>query len=410
MKVLQAKQRRRGIAAVAVSVLLAVVAAACGSSGSSGGGGGTTTGSSSPGGSTSKITYTIGSDQAVTGAAAPFAVDLIAGMKYYVDSTNAAGGIMGHKLKIDLVDSQSSPTVAETVYRELIQDSSVIGTTGEVLPGTSTLLGKLAGENKIPLVTFGLSISDQLFNSNPYWFRLAWDDNKTVQAVLEALKSLGKTRISLIYPNDAGGLAGKASVDALAPKLGMTITGRQIYSDGVTDPTPTVLKAKSGNPDAYVVWDPDSSTQLGLVVHTLRNNGVTAPIGVPESGAASAFVTAAGSTVSNVYYWGGLAPDDPAPGIQTSVLNGYKTAFGRLPTDYSFAGYAIGQVYGNAIKKVLQAGQTVSRSSIRAAIESTTDLDTTYGPVTYSATNHGEPLKTVPIIEYVDGKTKLFSH
>jgi hypothetical protein len=34
-------------------------------------------------------------------------------------------------------------------------------------------------------------------------------------------------------------------------------------------------------------------------------------------------------------------------------------------------------------------------------------LATVYGPVSYSKSNHAEPLATVPIIEYVNGKTKL---
>ena len=405
MDIVPASRRHRKVAMSAAAVLLAGLLAACSSSGGSSGGGATSSGSAA-----SASAYTIGEVQPVTGPDAAFGTDLIAGIKFYVNSTNAAGGIMGHQLKIDLVDSQSSPTVAQTVFRSLVQDSSVIGTTGEVLPGTSALLGELASVSRVPLITFGLSIADQQFNQNKYWFRLAWNDDKTVSAVLDALHSLGKTKVALIYPNNAGGQAGKTSIEQLAPQLGMTVTSENVYSDGVTDPTPTILKAKTGNPDAYIVWDPDSSTQLGLVVRTLRNNGVTDPIGLPESAAATAFVKAAGASVSDVYYWGGVAPDDPAPGPQTTALNAYKSATGQLPTDYTFAGYAIGQVYGNAILELLKANKPVTRDNVREEIEATTNLDTTYGPVTYSVTNHAEPLKTVPIIEYLNGQTHLFSH
>jgi branched-chain amino acid transport system substrate-binding protein len=396
----EGKRVTRVVGAFAVAGLL--VAAGCSSSSASSttttAAGGTTTGSKAP--------LEIGGVYSVTGVLSAFAGDLINGLKFYSSQTDAAGGIDGHQVQVVIKDDQSQANVGVTVMRELASDSSIMATSGPVLPGEGELLAEVAASSHVPLVSFLLSVPDSDFNSNAYWYRLAWSDNKTVDAVLSELKALGDTKIAVLYADDAGGQPGDQAVDALAPSLGMQVVSQHSYPTGTPDPTVQVLGAISSHPQAYVVWDPDSSTELGLVVRTLRENGATQPIGAPESASASAFVQAAGSTVSGVYYWGGVAPDDLAPGLQTTVGDAMAAA-GLHSTDFTFAGYAIGQIIGAAAAKVYSSGQTLTRSNLNSTIASLQGLATVYGTVNYSTSNHAEPLSTVPIIEYVNGRTTL---
>jgi branched-chain amino acid transport system substrate-binding protein len=388
----------RAVGVFGVAALL--VAAGCGSSSSS------TTTTAASGSTTSKTPLQIGGVYSVTGPLSAFAGDLIKGLQFYASQTDAKGGVDGHQVQVVIKDDQSEPNVAVTVMRELSSDPSIMATSGPVLPGTGELMAKIAASSKVPLVSFLLSVPDSDFNTNPYWYRLAWSDDKTVDAVLSELKALGKTKIALLYANDAGGQPGQQAVTQLAPSLGLTVVSQESYPTGTPDPTVQVLKAISSHPDAYVVWDPDSSTELGLVVKTLRQNGATEPIGAPESASAAAFVQAAGSTVSDVYYWGGVAPDDLAPGLQTTVGAAMATA-NLHPTDFTFAGYSIGQIIGAAAAKVYASGATLTRANLNSAIAGLQGLATVYGTVNYSSSNHAEPLSTVPIIEYVNGKTVL---
>jgi branched-chain amino acid transport system substrate-binding protein len=290
---------------------------------------------------------------------------------------------------------------------ELAANPSIMATSGPVLPGEGQLIAKTAKSAKVPLVSFLLSVPDSDFNSNPNWYRLAWSDDKTVSAVLSELKALGKKRIAVLYADDAGGQPGDQAVDKLAPALGMKVVSQESYPTGDPDPSVQALQAISSHPDAYVVWDPDTASEGGLVVKTLRQNGATSePIGASESAAAAAFVQAAGSNVTGVYYWGGVAPDDLAPGAQSTAGAAMKKANLQI-TDYTFAGYSIGQIIGAAAAKVYSSGTTLTRANLNSAIQGLTGLSTVYGPVSYSKSNHAEPLATVPIIEYVNGKTRL---
>jgi branched-chain amino acid transport system substrate-binding protein len=327
-------------------------------------------------------------------------------LKFYASQVDASGGIDGHQVQVVIKDDQSEANVGVTVMRELAADPSIMATSGPVLPGEGELLASVAKSAQVPLVSFLLSVPDSDFNSNPYWYRLAWSDSKTVEAVLSQLKALGDTKIAVLYADDAGGQPGDQAINALAPSLGMKVLAQESYPTGTPDPSIQVLKAISSHPQAYVVWDPDSSTELGLVVKTLRENGAMQPVGAPESASATAFVQAAGSTVSGVYYWGGVAPDDLAAGPQTTVGDAMASAH-LNSTDFTFAGYSIGEIIGAAAMKVYSSGETMTRARLNAAIGSLTGLSTVYGTVNYSSSNHAEPLSTVPIIEYVSGKTKL---
>jgi branched-chain amino acid transport system substrate-binding protein len=384
---------RIGIGLLALSMLIA----ACGSP---------STSSVTATGKGDKAPLMIGGVYSATGSLAVFGAYLISGLNFYASYTNAHGGIDGHQVDIVMKDDQSQASVGVTVMRELASNPDIVAINGPILPGEAALLAKVALAEQVPLVSSTLSTPNADYNANPYWYRVGWDDAATVSAVLSQLKALHDTRISVLYADDAGGIPGQQAVDQLAPKLGMTVVSQVSYPTGTPNPAVQVLKAKSANPQAYVVWDPDSAPELGLVVRTLRENGASQPVGVPESADGSAFLQAAGSNVSNVYYWGGVAPDDLAPGIQSTIGQAMIAAH-IMPSDQELTGYAGGEIIGAAAAAVYKSGETPTRANMNKALQSLHNLATVYGTVNYSTSNHAVPLATVPIIEYKNGKTIL---
>jgi branched-chain amino acid transport system substrate-binding protein len=100
---------------------LAVVATACSSSHSS---------TSSPGGSsgtgkTSGSTLKLGVLTDLTGVAASGFLTSEKGVKAYVDSVNASGGVNGQKLSYVVADTTSSPAGALTAAQKLVQNDKV---------------------------------------------------------------------------------------------------------------------------------------------------------------------------------------------------------------------------------------------------------------------------------------------
>jgi branched-chain amino acid transport system substrate-binding protein len=390
------RSRVRYAAYLAGIALLAVIAA-CSSS--------PNTSSAQPA-ATSSGTIIIGSDLEESGPAGSYGTPEVQGAQFYINEIDAKGGVDGRKISLDALDNKSTPTQAVTNFRSLASDNSVVAVFGPALPDTAALMAELAAETKLPLLSFLLSATDQSFNSNPDWFRMAYSSNRTVTTLLQEVHSLGLSKVGLLYADDSGGKAGDSSVEALAPASSVKVSSNVSYPDDVTDPTPEVLQAKGGNPQAYIIWDPDSEQRLGQVVKTMRSNGITAPIFVPEDASLGDFVTAAGSTVSDVYYWASFSPQHPKTADQAAFVAAWQAKYHSYPTDFDSAGYAQAEILVGAIKAVQAAGKPVTRANVDSAIEGLTNLDTVYGPVTYSAANHAEPFATVPVLEYVNGIPK----
>ena len=386
--------RRRSLMLAGTAVVGLVMVTACGSSS------GTKATSAA---ATGSKTIVIGSDLEESGAAGAYGAPEVQGAQFYIDQINAKGGVDGHKLALSNKDNRSTASVAVTGFQQLAANPSVVAVFGPALPDTAQLLAKLSKQEKLPLVSFLLSATDQAFDSNPYWYRMAWSTNRTVSALLKEVKANGGTTLGVIYPNDVGGQAGAASLQALSKAAGVSVVGTATYQDGVVDPTSEVLKVKASKPSAYAVWDPDSQNQLGLIVRTMRSNGITAPIYVPEDASLTQFVTAAGSSVSKVYYWASFSPTHPSTSVQKAFTTAWRGKYGSDPTDFNSAGYAQAQLIVTAIRQVLHSHRAATRQTVNAALNHLKDVPTVYGAVTYTPTNHGEPFAAVPVLEYRNG-------
>jgi len=345
----------------------------------------------------------IGSDLEQSGPASAYGEPQVQGAQLYISQVDAKGGVDGHKIVLDEKDNQTTNTGAVSAFDQLAQTKNVVAVFGPSLPSEVALMETLARSRHLPLLSFMLSPTDQQINANPYWFRIAWSDPATIQALLAQVKKNGGTSVGVIYPNDAGGTEGWAVIQQYAASYGLTISGSSVYQDGVVDPTSEVLSVSAGSPSAYVVWDPDSGSQLGLVVKTIRDNGITAPIYVPESAAASTFEQAAGSTINNVYYWASFSPLKPNNPLRVAFVKAFKAKYGALPTDFSAAGYAQAQALVQAITIVLNEKKPATGPNVEKAMESMKDFQTVYGDVTWTKKNHAEPFSKVNILEYRGG-------
>src|SRR5438270_13265919 len=99
-----------GLSVAAVGVL-----AACGSSSSSSG--------SSGGGGSAPIT--IGTSLSLSGDFAADGQAFQKGYQLWINDQNAKGGLLGHKLKLDVVSDASSPSQVVTNYQKLIGSDKV---------------------------------------------------------------------------------------------------------------------------------------------------------------------------------------------------------------------------------------------------------------------------------------------
>ena len=96
-------------------------------------------------------TIHVGVVVSLTGYLAAFDTPLSQGVKLAADSMNASGGIDGHKITLDVVDSQSLPDRAVTEAQKLIDQKHVDALIAGTSSSSTAALAPIAERAEVPL-------------------------------------------------------------------------------------------------------------------------------------------------------------------------------------------------------------------------------------------------------------------
>ena len=93
----------------------------------------------------------------------------LAATQIFLDEVNAAGGVGGHPVVLQLFDDQSRPDVARAGVPAVL-DSPAIAVLGHTLSATSVAAGQAYSDGRIPVVA-GNASADEVMQNKPYYFR-----------------------------------------------------------------------------------------------------------------------------------------------------------------------------------------------------------------------------------------------
>ena len=265
--------RRAGrIVAMLVAALVATAAvSACGaSSGSSSGGG---SGAGSSGGSGGKSSpFVVGAVEPLSGVDAAAGLDI----KHSLDSEaailNAKGGILGHKVQIDVVDSASDPQKAISAAQQLVSSHTINMFEPDVIYGATELpLTK-------NLLSINLCAGTDCGNGSKYPLNFTLNPPSTAQVLPLAAyaKAHGYTKIGILATNDLSGtdFAQQAATDAKAD--GLTVAGKQLFSPTATDISAQVQSLKGTGVQAILTYA--AGTSIGVVMKGVQSVDLSVPV------------------------------------------------------------------------------------------------------------------------------------
>jgi len=381
-------------------LVLALVATSCGGTSTAGGGSG------------AKGPVNIGAIIDETGANASVGPDQLGGLNAYINNINATGGVDGHQIKINVMDSQSMPTVAVQDYHQLVSDSSNVVMIGPTFTAAGILVLPLTAQDQIPYLA--PVVTDSFMG--PWFFRTIPSNAIDALSLLQYAKSQGDTQIGLLYPNESQGISGAQDIMAAAPGLGMTIVASQSYPSNTLDPTVEIDKVRAANPQAYIVNDGSNLDRLTLTIRTMRSIGITQIIGTELPASSPAFVTGVqgrGSGVNGVYFWAFSAPGQNTNSDEAAFQTIYeKTSSGHAAADsFALIGAMWGEMIVGAIKELDKQGKPITRANMKTAFGELTGLVTVLGTLQYTPTQHDKPFNSTVIIVYnAQGQQILGAH
>ena len=337
----------------------------------------------------------IGVFMSMTGDTANFGISSTNGIKMATDEANAAGGINGKQIELDVQDDRSDPSEAATIVTKFVTQDAVHAILGEVASSRSIAAAPIAQNAKIPMLTPS-STNPEVTKKGDYIFRSCFIDPVQGAAIAQfAAKSLGKKRAGIMVDRKNDYSTGlEKFISATFTKLGGEMVITQSYQAGDQDFNAQLTSIKGSNPD--VIFVPGYYGDVALIAKQARDKGITVPFVGGDGWDAKQLYEIGGKALNGSFFSNHYSPYDTDPQVQKFV-NDYKARYNSIPDALAATAYDAARIMFDAIKRA----NSLEGKAIRDALAATKDFPGVTGKVTFN--ENRDAVKPIFMIEIKDG-------
>lgn len=336
----------------------------------------------------------------VTGPQAEAGVLTAYGARLAQEEINAAGGILGWQVELQIEDNQSTNPGTVLAYSKLVSQK-VVAVLGPLRSTQVQAASPTIAKAKIPAVIGGSDPSLTRVN-NPWIFRVRPNDLYSSRVMAEfGIKELKGKKWAIIHSTDTFGSGGKnALVDALKAQ-GVEPVLIQGYTNNQQDFTPIVLAVKKSGADvigSYITNSPD----VAIFARQLRQLGVT----IPWVGSTS-IVTETAIRLAEDALWGTYGVSDfvvEANDESRRFAAAFRKKHGFEPDLYS--AWCYGGMY--LLKHAIETAKTTEPEAVRNALLGIRGLRGVEG--TYNFNPNGDGVHGYNIVRNEKGKVVFIKH
>jgi len=337
----------------------------------------------------------IGEYGSLTGTTANFGISQKNGIDMAIDDLNAAGGVLGKKVRVVVEDDQGKPEEAQTVVTRLINRDRVVAILGEVSSSRSLAAAPVCQQSRIPMISPS-STNPRVTQVGDYIFRVCFID--TFQGLVMArfaANSLKLQEVAILRDIKNDYSVGLADVfTENFQKLGGKIVADESYSEGDNDFNAQLTSIRSKNPQAIFI--PGYYTEVGLVARQARNLGITVPLLGGDGWDSGSLWEIGGAALNDSYYASHYSSKDPNPIVQNFVTR-YKQKYGQLPDTNAVLGYDAAGLLFDAFRRA----NSTDPAKVRDALASTTEFVGVTGKIAIDENRN--PRKPSVILRVQDG-------
>jgi branched-chain amino acid transport system substrate-binding protein len=376
--------RARFLSLGAAACVAAALAAGCSSSGSST--------SSTPTTST-KTPIVIGASLSLTG---DFSADGIAfqrGYQLWASDVNAAGGLLGRKVELKIVNDASSPTQVVTNYDKLISTDHVDLTFGPFSSKLTTPAAAVAARNGFAFIE-GAGGAPSVFSTpanqathNVFDVSLPIEDELVPFANWVMSLPASQRPKTAAYPmaDDPFADPPVQKAQALLQQAGIRTVYSKIFPAEVPDYAPAAANVASSGAQVVVLGSTDVPT-VGAFMKSFEQQHYLPKIFIAAAGPdqGSAFTSAVGTgnasgmMVPNAWYPGSPNPDSQK--VVAEYVKKYGGGASGVNADVAEA-YSVGEVAAQAVR----ATGGTDNSKIISYLHSGVTLNSVQGPVKFDS-------------------------
>jgi branched-chain amino acid transport system substrate-binding protein len=403
----------RNAVALGAVVLAAGALAAC-----SGGGSGSTgpRASSSAGGSSSSAPITIGASLSLTGDFSADGQAYKQGYNLWVKDVNAAGGILGRKVELTILDDKSDSNQVVTNYQTLINTDHVDLTFGPFSSLLTTPASQVAARSGYAFVE-GAGGAPTVFDSQSNQadhnvFDVSLPIVDELMPFVNYIASLGPAvdkTLTAAYPsaNDPFAIPPVQQAQAKLTALGVKTVYSKVFPEETTSYKPAADVVAAAKPDIVVLGSTDVPTVAAFMSEFAQDHfspKMFIAAAGPDQGASFTSVVGAGNAA------GMMVPDGWYPGYNNptskKMVSEYVAQYGGTASGVNAdiaEAYSVGQVIDQAITAV----GGVDNAKIISYLHGGATLQSVQGPVKFDAL--GENSSAAAFVFQWQGGGKVFN-
>jgi branched-chain amino acid transport system substrate-binding protein len=340
----------------------------------------------------------------VTGPYANYTIEFRLGMEIARDEINAKGGILGRKMELEILDTQSNPGQVASLIRRACAEAFVVA--GPSLSNEARVAFPVANSMSCPALSSSAAASGLTDNARPWTFTYASPASIiTPEAINLLVKKLQPKRAVVIV--DRADPAASDQADRSAKALGEKGVATQVLTISANDVDfgPVVTRLAGQTPDIVVI----STTDKGAVgvLKEMKKTQQKAAILITQS-AFTPLVSAAGAeALEGVYRYTEFDPLSSTDPRVKAFIDVFKSRNSdRPPTQIATQSYDLIYLVKHVMETSGIKGTSESKAQDRKLFVETMarlkDWPSISGPM--SIAPEGYSVKSVTVLVFRDGK------
>lgn len=311
----------------------------------------------------------------MTGSDSVFGTELRNGVEQAVADYNAAGGVLGRKLVVEIGDDAGDPKQGLAVAKRFAANY-VRFVVGHFNSGVTLAASNFYADHGMLVITPASTNPQITERGYPMMFRTCGRDDAQPKVAAEFLASLGDKKIAIVYDKTS---YGKELADATRKALSERGVKEVLY-EGVNkdekDYSALVGKLKATGAD-YLYFGGDGIAAARIVAQ-MRARGVRTILIGSSAIASNEFATVGGDAVEGSYM---TFPIDPRGRPEAAKIVQEFKSHGIDPETYTLYAYAAVEVILQAMEKA----HSIDPAAVAQAIHSGMRFSTVLGPLSYDA-------------------------
>lgn len=305
-----------------------------------------------------------------SGILADLAADLRKALLLWQEEVNAAGGLLGRRVELRLLDDRSESGSVRALYEQLIRDERadlLVGPFGSA--ATLGAVGAAEQHRRVLVNATGAARATQRAGFR-YVFQVPAPFGVYAAGALELALRMDYRRIVIVARNDpvAREMADRAQADASA--LGLQPVPLELHPPGSDDFAPIVARARAAGAQAWIAFGlPRDAVEM---VRAFRKLNYAPAMFIAQGAADPQFVTRLGQDAEQAM---GITPWEQTlktPG-NVRFAESYLRKWSAEPTALAAQGYAAGKIIEEAVRRAGVLEQEALREAF-AALRTDTPL------------------------------------